>query len=337
MFEAAVLTELNKPLKITELNHLEPKINQVKVETITSGLCGAQVNEMSGKKGPDKYLPHLLGHEGFGKVVSVGEDVTKVKEGDHVILHWRESSGKLCEPIKYTDKQNQLYGAGPVTTFSNFTIVSENRCTKLSSYDPSLNLIYPLMGCALSTSYGAVFKEAKVKSTDKVIIFGAGGLGLSILFWLKTFKIDNLPIVIDIHDEKSKHVENLGGKFINAKSKHKPEEADIIFETSGSPLSINNALNFSRNFAQIVLIGQTGKNQNVSFDDFSKVYNGINIYPSMGGHFEPDTDLEIINKEVLENKDLANFLISHKISLSEINHGFDLMKSPEAKRIIIEF
>ena len=86
-FKAAVLLELKKPLSIVELYHQSPPEGTVKVKMITSGLCGAQVNEMSGKKGDDKYLPHLMGHEGYGEVVEIGRGVSKLKPGDHVILH----------------------------------------------------------------------------------------------------------------------------------------------------------------------------------------------------------------------------------------------------------
>ena len=159
-FKAAVLLELRKPLAIIELHHETPLEGTVKVKMITSGLCGAQVNEMSGKKGDDKYLPHLMGHEGYGEVVEVGDGVSKLKVGDHVILHWRPAIGMGMSGIKYKSVNDLEIGAGPVTTFAEYTIVAENRCSVINP-DDSIKLALPLLGCAISTAYGAVIKEAQ--------------------------------------------------------------------------------------------------------------------------------------------------------------------------------
>ena len=107
-FQAAILTELNTPLLVETISSSDLKYGQVMVELKTSGICGAQLNEIAGVKGPDKFLPHLMGHEGGGVVVAVGDGVSKVKPGAHVVLHWRPGSGLACPfpSFKWDDRIN---------------------------------------------------------------------------------------------------------------------------------------------------------------------------------------------------------------------------------------
>ena len=125
--KAAILVESKKPLIITDID-LPTKLGfgQVLVRICYSGICGSQINEIDAAKEPDKFLPHLLGHEGSGIVEKIGEGVTTVKTGDHVVLHWRKSSGVESGTPKYLWKGKKL-NAGKITTFNEKAIVSENR------------------------------------------------------------------------------------------------------------------------------------------------------------------------------------------------------------------
>ena len=177
MFKAAVLVKQNQDLEILHLEPVEPLHGQVKVKMISAGLCGAQLNEITGVKGEDKYLPHLMGHEGFGEVIKTGDGVKKVKVGDRVDVtgdpQWRSTMGA------YTHPELGVIGSGPVTTFSEETVVSENRVTKILSSD-KYNTIYPLLGCALTTAFGATRLETSPTKDSKVLIVGGGGLGQSL-------------------------------------------------------------------------------------------------------------------------------------------------------------
>ena len=129
--KAAILINNRKPLVITDVEL--PKIlefGQVLVKVFYSGLCGAQLNEIDGVKGKDKFLPHLLGHEGSGLVLNTGPGVTTVKKGDHVVLHWRPSLGIQSPTPKYK-WGSKTVNAGWVTTFNNQAVISENRLTKI--------------------------------------------------------------------------------------------------------------------------------------------------------------------------------------------------------------
>ena len=125
---AAILVELNKPLILEEIEIPKLTFGQVLVKVLCSGICGSQLGEIDGAKGKDDYLPHLLGHEGAGTVIDTGEGVTTVQEGDHVVIHWRPSSGIQSPTPNYKWGRKQV-NAGWVTTFNEQAVISENRLT----------------------------------------------------------------------------------------------------------------------------------------------------------------------------------------------------------------
>ena len=153
-----------------------------------------------------------MGHEGYGEVVEVGHEVTKVSPGDHVIVHWRQAEGRSMDGVKYLSTSDLVVGAGPCTTFAEYTVVAENRCTKIPKNN-SIRNVLPLLGCALSTSYGAITKEAKVSRDDSILIYGAGGLGMALMFWCNVLGYTDVDVV-DIHPEKRKQVEEFNGRFL---------------------------------------------------------------------------------------------------------------------------
>ena len=167
-FKAAVLCELKKPLEILEIEPLKPlQPGQVLVKIFYSGICGSQLGEIDGKKGHDKYLPHLLGHEGSGEVVEIGPGVRFVRPGDRVVLHWKKGSGIEAETAKFACGE-KIINSGWVTTFSEYTVVSENRVTPIPA-DFDLRLA-PLFGCAVTTGFGAVVNDAKLKIGESAVV-----------------------------------------------------------------------------------------------------------------------------------------------------------------------
>lgn len=122
--KAAILTELQQPLIVDEIELPEElSFGQVLVKIHFSGICGAQINEIEGAKGPDKFLPHLLGHEGLATVLEIGTGVKTVRQGDHVVMHWRPSNGLQSETPKYR-WGNRTVNAGWVTTFNEHAVVT---------------------------------------------------------------------------------------------------------------------------------------------------------------------------------------------------------------------
>ena len=168
---AAVLEELGKPLSIKSIDTPPLLRGQVLVKVLYSGVCRSQLMEAKGKRGADNWLPHLLGHEGSGIVQEIGEGITKIKAGDEVILGWVKGDGLEASGAKYTCG-DQIINSGCVTTFSNYSIVSENRLVKKPISLPFD--IAVLFGCALPTGAGMVLNELKPSIDLSTIILGLG-------------------------------------------------------------------------------------------------------------------------------------------------------------------
>ena len=224
--KAAILTDLNKPLVIGEVTIPELTFGQVLVKIAYTGICGSQLGEIDGKKGPDKFLPHLLGHEGSGIVEAIGPFVTKVKPGDHVILHWRAGSG-IQAPVPKYFWEDKTVNAGWVTTFQEKSIISENRLTRISeSIDMEIASLY---GCAVTTGFGAVNNDAHVTIGQSVVVFGSGAVGLCTLLGAKLASA--YPVIaIDIVDSKLEMAKLFGATHtINANA---PDYIDKIYRIS---------------------------------------------------------------------------------------------------------
>src|ERR1039458_450905 len=197
---------------------------QVLVKMICAGICGAQLQEISGQKGDLSFLPHLLGHEGCGIVTAIGNGVTHVKPNDKVVLHWRTGAGCAAALPTYSKGVK----AGPVTTFSEYVIVSENRVTAVPEEFPED--LCALLGCALSTALATIENVAKVKWGESVMVIGCGGVGLSLIY-AATLAHAHPIVGVDQYD-KSEWVNALGADFYL----HQPPrlcESDVIIDTTG--------------------------------------------------------------------------------------------------------
>ena len=338
LYSAAILRTQNQELQLELIDVKNRSVDkgEVKVRLITSGLCGAQVNEIRGIKGPDRFLPHFMGHEGYGVVDSVGAGVSKVKAGDEVILHWRPASGLSIAGVRCQSSDGENIGGGPVTTFSEYTFVAENRVTKIHDTDESLKHVYPLLGCAIPTAYGALKNEAKITNEDRILIVGAGGIGTALLFWCKKFLAQSID-VIDLNEQKREQVEAFGASFFTDFGGLSDKSYTVILESTGVSKNIENVFDVADKLARIILIGQTKKDESLTFKNFLRFYDGMQIIASQGGLFDPDRDLQDLLAVVNEDKDLALQLISDVICLADINHGFQLMGSGPTRRVIIDF
>ena len=338
--KSAILTRNKKPLIIADID-LPKKLEfgQVLVKISYSGICGAQINEIDAIKGSDKFLPHLLGHEGSGIVEKIGEGVTTVKPGDHVVLHWRKSAGIESVTPRYSCKGKKV-NAGWVTTFNEKAIVSENRLTTIpNNFDMR---IAPLFGCAVTSAFGVVNNDAKIKIGQSVLIFGVGGVGLNIV--QATSMVSAYPIVgVDLHENKI----NMGKKFglthgliadsndLNNKIYNiiGSKGADISIETTGIPKVIEQAYELTASDGKTILVGVP--NDKISIYSlplhFEKILTG-----SHGGDAVPNIDIPRYIRLINQKKMTLENIITHEFNLKEINSAIDLLRSGKAGRIIIK-
>ncbi|MFC1516308.1 zinc-binding dehydrogenase, partial [Thermodesulfobacteriota bacterium] len=316
--KAAILVEQSKPLVVDEIKLPEKlSFGQVLVKVQYSGICGAQINEIEGAKGPDKFLPHLLGHEGSGIVLDKGDGVKTVQTGEHVVMHWRPSDGLQSETPDY-DWNGRKVNAGWVTTFNEYAVISENRLTVIpKDFDMQLA---PLFGCAITTALGVVNNDAQVKVGQSIVIFGVGGVGQNIAQFADM--VSAHPIIgIDLFDAKLEMAERFGAThgFNSNKTADLATEirkitgeagADVVVDTTGIPRVIERAYELTHPDGKTILVGVPTKGDNVSIYTlplhFKKILTG-----SHGGSVDPHIEIPRLINLWRANKLTLDGLITH--------------------------
>lgn len=345
---AAVLTKLNSDLVLQNIDMPDGiYFGQVLVKLVYSGICGAQVNEIIGTKGEDKFLPHLLGHEGIGQVIEVGPGVKNAKKGDLVVLHWRPNPGIQSETPSYK-LRNEKINAGWVTTFNNYAIVSENRLTKINNRKNLPMKFLPLLGCALTTAYGCLTRETTPKSEDNIVIFGAGGVGLSLLFLANYMNLGNVT-VIDVNEEKLNIAQNLNAKHIVNSSDFTDQQklrqkihaindnrVDYIFETSGNVDAITNSYELGGKKTCTVLIGVPKVSEKISINTL-KLHFGRKFFGTEGGKSIPTEDIPKIIDLISSDTKLIEVFPLNSFPFEEVNSALLKLRNGLAGRFILEF
>lgn len=339
--KAAILVELNKPLIVDEVDLPDSlTCGQVLVKINYSGICGSQLGEIAGVKGPDKYLPHLLGHEGSGIVVETGPGVQHVKVDDHVVLHWMKGKGIEAEPPIY-GWQGKRLNAGLVTTFNEYAIVSEDRLTSIPR--ELAGNIAALFGCAVTTGIGVVVNDAKIKPGESVVVFGIGGVGLNVIQGASL--VSAYPIIgVDLYDNRLELAKHMGATHTINSKREKPEQTirailgnngvDVFIDNTGLPEIIEMGYQVTNQKGRVILVGVPRKGNNVSIYSlplhFGKVLKG-----SHGGESDPSEDipryLNLVNAGLMKPAKQ----ITHESTLEEINEAIDKMRLGEVAGKII--
>ncbi len=340
-FKAAVLFKQKQKLKVIDLDFPKKlKKGQVLVKVISASICGAQIGEIRGIKGPDKWLPHCMGHEGYGEVILKNKFVTNVNIGDYVIMHWRKGPGINAKPPSYNSKYGKV-NAGQVTTFQEFSVVSENRVTRVNKIEKKYQSIAPLLGCAIPTSWGILNNEISINTNHRYLVLGAGGVGTNLALIAKIYKIKNL-IVADKYKKKEFFLRKLGINFINIKDLKKNFFSfENVIDTTGNTKLISAGFDLLTKNGKLMLVGQPRKNELLKINDPLRLFNHpcdhLKILTSDGGLFEPQTQMKKIYNLLFEN--IKNFqkTISHNITLNNINKGIDYVKKGKAIRVSIKF
>lgn len=338
--KAAILVEQNAPLVVADVDVPPLDVGQVLVQVSRSGVCGKQIEEISGKRGHDPYIPHLLGHEGAGVVVDVGPGVRKVKSGDHVVLHWIKGSGIDSAPPRFTWNGTSV-SAGWVTTFSELTIASENRVTPVPA-DLDFD-VAALLGCAVTTGLGIVFNNAALMPGQSIAIFGVGGVGLNVVQGASL--VNAYPIVaIDLYDHKLEWAKSFGATH-SINTKNVDLEAllmelsggrgfDATVDATGISSVRETAYRVTNNTGKTIFAGVPHHEDRISMDSFP-LHFGRGITGSHGGETRPDVDIpRYIQLYKLGKLKLVE-QITHRYRLDDINDAVSTVQKGDAGRCMI--
>lgn len=366
--KAAVAWKAGAPLKIETVDVAPPKKGEVRIKVIASGVCHTDAFTLSGDD-PEGNFPAILGHEGGGIVESIGEGVTSVAVGDHVIpLYTPEcgeckfcTSGKtnLCSKIRETQGKGLMpdgtsrfsVNGEPIfhymgcSTFSEYTVLPEISLAKVNPEAPLEEVC--LLGCGVTTGMGAVMNTAKVEEGDTVAIFGLGGIGLSAVIGAQMAGASRI-IAIDINESKFELAKQLGATdCINPKNYDKPIQEVIVeltdggvdysFECIGNVDVMRSALECChKGWGESVIIGVAGAGQEISTRPFQLVTGRVWRGTAFGGVKGRSELPDYVERYLAGEFKLSDF-ITHTMNLEGINEAFDLMHEGKSIRTVIHF
>jgi S-(hydroxymethyl)glutathione dehydrogenase/alcohol dehydrogenase len=365
---AAVAFKAGEPLKIVEIDVQDPKANEVLVKILYTSVCHTDAFTLSGQD-PEGIFPSVLGHEGAGVVVSIGEGVTSVKPGDHVIPLYTAECGKckfclsgktnLCSSVRETQGKGLMpdgttrfsYNGEPLyhymgtSTFSEYTVVAEVSLAKIQP-DAPLDKVC-LLGCGVTTGLGAVKNTAKVEEGATAAVFGLGAIGLAAIQGLKKANASRI-IAIDLNEDKFELAKKMGATdFINPSKFDKPIQEVIVeltdggvdysFECIGNVEVMKSALECChKGWGESIIIGVAGAGKEIHTRPFQLVTGRVwrgSAFGGVKGRTElPEMVLDFMNGKI----DLDSF-ITHHLNFTDINEAFDLLHKGESIRTILTF
>ena len=364
---AAVAYKAGEPLVIETVDLEGPKAGEVLVENMATGVCHTDAFTLSGDD-PEGAFPAILGHEGAGIVREIGEGVTSVAVGDHVIplytpecrecdfcLHPKTN---LCQSIRSTQGQGLMPDGSSrfsingekvlhymgTSTFSNFTVLPEIALAKIRKDAPFEKVCY--IGCGVTTGIGAVVFDAKVEPGSTVAVFGLGGIGLNVIQGAKMVGASRI-IGIDINPAKVELAKKFGmTDFINPNDVENVVEAicdltnggvDYSFECIGNVNVMRQALECChKGWGESVIIGVAGAGQEIATRPFQLVTGRVWRGSAFGGA-RGRTDVPKIVDWYMDGKINIDDLITHTMPLDDINKAFDLMHKGESIRSVVVY
>jgi S-(hydroxymethyl)glutathione dehydrogenase/alcohol dehydrogenase len=340
-FKAAVLTKINSPLEILELKFPKLKSGQVLIQNRFSGICRSQIMEVSGQRGEDKWLPHLLGHEGFGIVREIGPEVKKVSPGQKVVISWIKGSGIDALNPLFTTGEGLEVNSGPATTFSEFSVVSENRVFKSPENFPEE--LIPQFGCAFLTGGGMVLSNLRTQNIANKqlgLVLGFGGVGTAAALLLKSFQ-DFEVVIIEESKARRESAKELG--FTNVFShlaQYRENNMGVLFdycfESAGSVNSIQEGFQSIKNDGTVIFASHPKSGDLVCIDPYELI-KGKTIKGTWGGNLPPDSAIIEISDRLHDTKVNYNSLIGPKFPLENVNQGLSYLQNAERRKPLIDF
>jgi S-(hydroxymethyl)glutathione dehydrogenase/alcohol dehydrogenase len=340
--EAAVLLECNEPLRPLTLAIPELQAGQVLVDVAYSGVCHSQLLEARGKRGPDRFLPHTLGHEGSGVVRRVGPGVAKVKPGDKVVLSWIKGSGADVGSVVYGSGVGPI-NSGAISTFLRQAVTCESRVTPIPEAMPLREAA--LLGCAVPTGAGIVLNAARVESGASVVIFGVGGIGMSAVLGA-VLAHAGVIIAVDIFDHKLEDARRLGAThLVNARERDAlaaileitgGRGVDYAIEAAGRRETMEAAFQAVRDKGGLcVLAGNLPHGERIELNPFDLI-RGKRIIGTWGGESQPDRDIPRYADLYLAGELPMDRLISHDYRLADINQALDDLEQGRVGRALVD-
>lgn len=365
---AAVAWGPNQPLCIEEIDLMPPRKGEVLVRIAASGVCHTDAFTLSGKD-PEGKFPTVLGHEGGGIVEAIGEGVTSVAAGDHVIPLYipecgecefcRSGKTNLCQAIRETQGQGlmpdgtarffkdgkAIYHYMGASTFSEYTVIPEISLARISQEAPLEKVC--LLGCGVTTGLGAVANTAKVKAGNTVAVFGLGGIGLAVIIGAALAKAKRI-IAVDINPGKFEIARQLGATdIVNPRAYEKPIQdviiemtgggVDFSFECIGNVKVMRSALECChKGWGESVIIGVAGAGEEICTRPFQLVTGRVWRGSAFGG-VKGRTELPGYVQRYLDGEFELDTFITHTMELKDINKAFDLMHEGTSIRSVIHF
>ena len=365
---AAIATAAGKPLTIETIDLAPPRAGEVLVEIKATGICHTDEFTLSGAD-PEGIFPAVLGHEGAGIVMEIGEGVSTLKPGDHVIpLYTPEcrqceycNSGKtnLCQAIRSTQGQglmpdgssrfslgdDKIFHYMGTSTFSNYTVLPEIALAKIREDAPFDKVCY--IGCGVTTGIGAVINTAKVRPGDNVVVFGLGGIGLNVVQGARLAGA-NIIAGVDINPGRSALAERFGmTHFVNPRDIRGDivpylvdltgGGADFSFECIGNVEVMRQALECChKGWGESIIIGVAGAGEEIRTRPFQLVTGRVWRGTAFGGA-RGRTDVPKIVDWYMDGKIQIDPLITHTMPLEDINDGFELMRKGESIRGVVKY
>lgn len=366
--KAAVAWEAGKPLSIETVEVLPPRAHEVRIKVLHTGVCHTDAYTLSGSD-PEGAFPIILGHEGAGVVESVGEGVTTVKPGDHVIALYTPECGEckfcksgktnLCSKIRETqgkgvmpdgtsrfrcNGKDVLHFMG-CSTFSEYTVVADISLVAIDQKAPLDKCC--LLGCGITTGYGAATITANVQEGDTVAVFGAGAVGLSVVQGAVERKASRI-IVVDIDDKKKAWADKFGATdFINPKNVNRPIQQELVaitdggldftFDCTGNVEVMRSALEAChKGWGTSVIIGVAAAGKEIGTRPFQLVTGRVWKGSAFGG-VKGRSQLPGFVQNYMNGKLKVDEFITHQHPLDNINQAFDDMHAGDCIRAIINF
>jgi S-(hydroxymethyl)glutathione dehydrogenase/alcohol dehydrogenase len=356
---AVVLPAVGAPLEITEISLPEPGPGQVRVRLAAAGVCHSDLSLSNGTMRVS--VPAVLGHEGAGTVVSVGDDVTHVAPGDGVVLNWAPSCGSchactigevwLCDDA--LAGSSRVHATAPdgtglhtglnVGAFAEETVVDAKCVLPVPDGVPLTDAA--LLGCAVLTGYGAVHNAARVREGESVVVFGVGGVGLATLQSARIAGAGRV-IAVDVSPEKEELARRAGATEYVVASDTTAREiraltgkrgADVAIECVGRAATIRAAWDSTRRGGRAVVVGIGGKDQKVTFHALELFHWGRTLSGCVYGNSDPAADLPVLADHIRAGRLDVSALVTERIALDGIPAAFDNMPAGKGGRALVVF